>query len=248
MTELVSSASLNQGRVCVITLDRDSARNALSVQLCKELIDALHTAETSGARVIVLTGAGSVFSAGADLKSKDFAGELYPQLEVLMDTLRTVPVPIVAAVNGPAIGAGMMLAMACDLRVVASSSYFHLPVGDMAIGVDEQAVVSLESLIGGSRARAMLLAGTRLSPADAVACGFAVAEGDLDEAIELATTIAAKAPLTLRALKMDFAHNAARPYSTAERNEARRAAWESDDFQEVRRAREEKRQPEFKGS
>lgn len=245
---LVTSPNLviasDDGPVRVLTLNRDSARNALSVELCTDLIDALITAERDRVRALVLTGAGSVFSAGADLKAKDFAGELYPLLEELMTAVRTAPMPVIAALNGPAIGAGMMLAMACDVRVSVAEAYFAIPVTDMAIGVDEATTRQLELLVGGSVARAMLLLGQRVSAQRAQELGFVLRLGGLDAALEVAQAAAAKAPLTVRQLKMDFAPDLFSPEESAT---ARRMAWESDDNAEVRRARAEKRPTHFRG-
>ena len=109
--QLVISHALDEGRVSLLTLNRDAKRNALSVAVCHQLEEALRRSAADGARAVVLTAAGSVFSAGADLNEKDFAGELYPALEHLMTVIRRHPTVVVAAVDGPAIGAGAMLAM-----------------------------------------------------------------------------------------------------------------------------------------
>lgn len=241
--QLVISHALDEGRVSLLTLNRDAKRNALSVAVCRELEEALHRSTAAGARAVVLTADGSVFSAGADLNEKDFADELYPALEHLMTTIRRHPTVVVAAVDGPAIGAGAMLAMACDVRVVGPRASFRIPVTDMAIGVDEDTVRSLSSLVGGSRARAMLLLGTELDADAALDSGFAVFPGDVDAAIDLARQAARKAPLTVGQLKMEFAES----FSTTERADARAAAWNSEDFLEVGRARVDKRSPRFQG-
>ncbi len=243
MTNAVITREVDSA-VCVLTINRDEKRNALSVELCAELVAALEKCVADGARTIVLTGAGSVFSAGADLDETDFHGELYPAIEHLIQTMATLPIPIVAFVNGQAIGAGAMLAMACDIRIASPIAGFRIPVSDMAIGVDAATVEALESLVGGSRARAMLLYGWVLPSSEAVDCGFALRQGTLDDAIEMATEISTKAPLTIKQLKMEFARDA---FSFAERNEAREEAWNSDDHVEVTRARKEGREPKFTG-
>lgn len=247
MTELVLRKPASDGMVQLLTLNRHSKRNALNTAMCLAIEEAVLAATTEGARAVVLTGAGTVFSAGADLRAGSFADELYPALEHMLDTIRTLPVPVIAAVNGPAIGAGTMLAMACDLRVVAENAAFRVPVVDVAIALDETTVRTLESLVGGSRARLMLLTGASLDAAAAVDCGFAAAAGPVDTALELAELCAAKAPLTVRQLKMEFAHSSGHPFSAEERAAAQAAAWASEDLQESRRAREEKRRPVFRG-
>ncbi|MDR7330320.1 enoyl-CoA hydratase-related protein [Corynebacterium guangdongense] len=245
MTEeqLVLSRRLDEGRVSLLTLNRDAKRNALSVELCRAVEEALRDCLDSGARAVVLTAAGSVFSAGADLAEKDFAGELYPALEHLMTAIRRHPTVVIAAVDGPAIGAGAMLAMACDVRVVGPDASFRIPVTDMAIGVDEDTVTALNSLVGGSRARAMLLLGTELDAEAALDSGFAMFPGDAGAALDLARQAARKAPLTVAQLKMEFAGS----FSATERADARAAAWNSEDFREVGLARVEKRPPHFHG-
>ena len=231
------------GNVGQLTLDRDAKRNALNVALCHDIEAGLKKLLDDGARAILLTATGNVFSAGADLKEKDFAGELYPALEHLMTTVRRLPVVVVGHIDGPAIGAGAMLAMACDIRIVGPTASFRIPVTDMAIGVDEETVTALSGLVGSSRARAMLLLGTELSGEGAVDSGFALSAGSFDDALAVARAAAGKAPLTVKQLKMEFADS----FSAEERSEARLAAWNSEDFAEVGQARAQKRTPEFKG-
>lgn len=240
MTSLVE-LSLIDDRVWRLELARPEKRNALSIAMCHELVDALDHCVDNGARTIVITAQGSVFSAGADLGEKDFSGGLYPRLEKLFAHIQRLPVPVIAFIEGPAIGAGMLLAMACDLRVAGNGEgiYFSLPVAKMAIGVDTATVRNLELLIGGSRARQMLLAGATMSVEEAQACGFLLPERG-DEALEkLASTVAGLAPRTLRNLKAELAHSSSQPFSQDERDAARTAAWESEDFREVGHARQE---------
>ncbi|WP_261371549.1 enoyl-CoA hydratase-related protein [Corynebacterium sanguinis] len=237
---LVTSSA--HGSVVVVTLNRDEKRNALSTELIRELGSALDDAQHS-ARAIVLTGAGSVFSAGADLDENEFQGSFFDDFFTVIRALRTAAAPIIAHVNGPAIGAGMMLTMACDIRVAAHSARFSLPVGDMAIGVNEWVVRTLTELLGGSRARAMLLAGAPLDVDTAVASGYATA-GSFEQAMELAELVAGKAPLTLRNVKAEFAPDL---FTAAEREAALRAPFESDDIKEVGRARSEGRPVLFRG-
>ncbi|MCT1445371.1 enoyl-CoA hydratase-related protein [Corynebacterium sanguinis] len=234
--------SESRGDVAVLTLDRDEKRNAISVELARQLIDALRTAQDTS-RAIVLTGAGSAFCSGADLGQDKLSSGFFEALTELLDTVRRVRVPVIAYVNGPAIGAGMMLAMVCDLRVVAEPAVFGLPVADMAIGVEGAVVDLLASLVGGGRARSMLLTGTSLASEDSVACGMCV-PGDFADALSLASVCASKAPLTLRNIKAEFAPDL---FSAGERDAFRAAAYSSEDIVEGARARREKRAPRFTG-
>lgn len=232
-----------RGALAVITLNRHAKRNAISVGLAGELSRALSELHP-GSRAVLLTGAGSCFSAGADLSEDKIGGGFFPAFDELIHTLRALPVPVVAYVNGPAIGAGMMLTMACDLRVVSTAASFRIPVGDMAIGVNEWVVTALADLLGGSRARAMLYTGGELDAAAATQCGYAVASGSFEEACRIAEIVAAKAPLTQRNIKMRFAPDL---HSPEELERATEAPFTSQDIAEAARARAKKRAPRFTG-
>ncbi|WP_255998455.1 MULTISPECIES: enoyl-CoA hydratase-related protein [unclassified Corynebacterium] len=255
------SVSRPAPRVAQLTIDRDEKRNALNTEVCTLLERALNDSLID-ARAILITGAGSAFCSGADLSGGD-VGEFYPPMESLFMSIRRAPVPVIAYVNGPAIGAGAMLAAVCDLRVVSPTARFMVPVADMAIGVNDVLVKSFELQMGGSWARAMLLAGASMSAADAEATGFAVrpsmfprlelpgvgseAHDSAEFAVALAELCAGKAPLTLRNVKMEFAHASGEPFSEDELESARQAPWDSADIREAAQAVAEKRTPEFRG-
>lgn len=196
--------------IAQLTIDRDAKRNALSSSLLRELIDAFsHPSFTSSSpsaspSAILLTGAGSCFSAGADL-SEGNPEDIYPALVELISQIRTLPIAVVAYINGPAIGAGAMLASACDLRVVAPSAYFAIPVARMGVKVTKDLADSMTALLGGARARTMLMTGVSLTATDAVSSGFAAAEGTLDDALTIATTCAVGNPATIASIKESFA-------------------------------------------
>ncbi|AWB85148.1 enoyl-CoA hydratase [Corynebacterium liangguodongii] len=228
-----------RGRITLLTINRHERRNALTVELVRELRDAI---QASASRAIVLTGAGSAFCAGADLKD-GLGGEFFAEFERLIHALRRHSAPIIAHVNGPAIGAGMMLTMACDIRVAAETARFALPVADMAIGVDGWVASSLVGYVGASRARAMLIAGAPLPLGDAVSCGYVTA-GESERAVEIAEVAAAKAPLTVRNIKAELAPDL---FSADERSSFRDAAMSSPDFLEAAAARREGRAPLFTG-
>ncbi|GAB2509823.1 putative enoyl-CoA hydratase echA6 [Corynebacterium atrinae] len=245
---LVLTSTHGEGAIRVITLNRHSNRNALNIPMCEAIEQAMVDACEHGARVVVLHGEGTVFSSGADLSGGVYAGGFYEALLHMLGTIQTLPIPVIAWVNGPAIGAGTQLAMACDLRVVDTTALFRVPIVDVAIALDEVTIATLENLVGGSRARTMLFTGAELSSADALETGFATSAGDFSAALSLAELLATKAPLTLRHLKYEFARTSHRPYDAATRREAARAAWESSDAAESRAARAEKRPPRFTGS
>ena len=119
---------IEPGDIATLTLNRPDRRNALTVEATRRAAEALeHTASES--RVVILTGAGSAFCAGGDFDelkrmsesgAEGAADDLYSGYQHLIRTIREVEVPVIAAVNGPAMGAGMDVALACDLRVASS--------------------------------------------------------------------------------------------------------------------------------
>lgn len=245
--QLVVTADHDDGRVREIRLNHHAKRNKLDVAMCDAIESAMLAAVEDGSRVVLLHGDGTVFSAGADLSGDVYAGGFYPRLLRMLGTIQSLPLPVVAWVNGPAIGAGTQLSMACDLRVVNDTALFRVPIVDVAIALDEVTIRTLEHLVGGSTARAMLLTGATLSAGDAVRSGYAMTQGGFDDALGLAALVASKAPLTLRHLKYEFAHTSHAPYDADARQAAAAAAWHSHDVQESRAARVEKRAPRFSG-
>ncbi|WP_171014241.1 enoyl-CoA hydratase-related protein, partial [Gordonia sp. GAMMA] len=145
--------STTDGAVVTIELDRADKRNALNDEMLAGLSDAFDAALGSGARAIVVTGRGPVFSAGADL-----SGPVYEKgfLDTLVGTLKKIessPVPVLAALNGSAIGAGLQLAMAADLRVMAPDAIAGIPAAKLGVAVDEWTIRRLVSLVGAGQAR-----------------------------------------------------------------------------------------------
>lgn len=244
---LVLAEDHADGRIRLLTLNRHVNRNCLNIPMCQAIEQAMLQAVADGAWVVLLHGEGTVFSSGADLSGGVYAGGFYETLLHMLGTIQTLPIPVIAWVNGPAIGAGTQLAMACDMRVVSDTAYFRVPIADVAIALDEVTIAALENLVGGSLARTMLYTGASLSHEQAVASGFAVSEGGFDDAVSLAELVASKAPLTMRHLKYEFSRTSHRPYDKAARDEAAAAAWHSADVEESRLARAEKRPPHFTG-
>ena len=156
-----------------LTLNRPERRNALSVALRDALSDALdELAEDQSIKAVVITGAGTVFSAGFDLKEFDrafadeaFSAALWDSSDRYHRTVLHFPLPAIAAVNGPAIAGGCDLAILCDLRIASTTARFSHPertVGDVVYG-------PLHDLVGGAVAREMTMGGRELSAAEALA-------------------------------------------------------------------------------
>ncbi|MGH9011533.1 MAG: enoyl-CoA hydratase-related protein, partial [Acidimicrobiia bacterium] len=155
-----------RGRVAILWIDRHEQRNALDTEHCELLRGALGDVQAAGARAVVVTGEGSSFCAGADF------GEVYGEgfRKALYEMLRrftTSPVPIIAAVNGPAIGAGTQLALAADLRTVAPAASFAIPTATLGLAVDPWTIERLASLVGRGTASAMLIGCAELTATQA---------------------------------------------------------------------------------
>ena len=232
------------GDVAVIQIDRHERRNALDTAHCHDLREALTGAAISGpdtARAVVVTGAGSSFCAGADLGAvydAAFRDALYAMLTAVAE----VPVPVLAAVNGPAIGAGAQLALACDLRVAAPEARFAIPTARLGIAVDPWTIRRLALLAGTGTAQAVLIGGETLDAAAALRCGLASRLGDHGAALAWARELAGLAPLSLA-----YAKKSLNEPDSAELAMDFEACWASEDAAEGRRARADKRPPRFRG-
>jgi enoyl-CoA hydratase len=233
--------------VMTIELQRPERRNALNSQLVDELREAVLKAGDGATRVIVLTGQGTVFCAGADLSGDAFAADYPDRLIELHKVLDAAPIPVIGAINGPAIGAGLQLAMQCDLRVVAPSAFFQFPTSKYGLALDNWSIRRLSSLVGHGRARAMLLSAEKLSAETALQTGMANRLGTLEDAQAWAGEIAGLAPLAIQHAKRvlnDDAIEEAEPVH----KELFDRAWASQDVIEAQVARVEKRPPRFKGA
>ncbi|HUR75376.1 MAG TPA: enoyl-CoA hydratase [Sporichthya sp.] len=233
-------------RVTVLTIDRPEVRNALNIAVCNAIRDAVGAAVADGARALVLTGSGSSFCSGADfgeVYTDDFRSSLYGMLRAVIEA----PVPVVAAVNGPAIGGGTQLAMAADLRVVAPGAVFAIPTAKLGLAVDPWTIRRLAQLAGEGRARTLLLACEDLDAEAALGCGLADRAGDLEVALAWAGRMTDLAPLTLAYNKRVLNSLAEADADESELMSAFEGCWSSADLAEGRLAREEKRRPAFRG-
>lgn len=236
------------GDVTTIELQRPERRNALNSELVDALREAVQKSAADDVRAIVLTGAGTVFCAGADLSGDVFAADFPDKAIALNKAIDAVPVPVIAALNGPAIGAGVQLAMICDLRVVAPGAYFQFPIARYGLALDNWSIRRLASLAGHGRARAMLLAAEKLDAATALMTGMANRIGDLAEAQAWAAEIAGMAPLSVRHSKRVLNDDGAYEDQSALHKELFDRAWGSQDVIEAQIARVEKRPARFQGA
>lgn len=194
-----------EGPVARLTLNRPEKRNALSLELMRELLAALGAIRDSDARVVVLEGAGSVFSAGHDLsemvgRELGFYQELFDVCARLMEDLHRLRQPVVARVHGVATAAGCQLVAACDLAVAAEEARFGTP--GVKIGLFcSTPMVPLSRAIGRKRALELLLTGELVDARTACDWGLVnrvVPAAELDAEVDaLAARIASASPLTV---------------------------------------------------
>jgi enoyl-CoA hydratase/carnithine racemase len=242
--------------IATITIDRPEAYNAFTKNTLVELNDAIGRATDDDAiYVVILTGAGDGFCAGADvtdmpdwsdLTKEEYAGYLWTVQNVVR-RLRSTPKPTIAAVGGPAIGAGCDFALACDMRVIGEGGVLREGFVRVGLVPGDGGAWLLPRLIGESKAREYLLRGVDIPPEEAVEVGLAatVAEDPLDEARELAEEL-----LSLPALAVRNTNRLVDPTMTFEDycERAIEYQWEcvnDPEHDEAVAAFREKRDPEF---
>jgi enoyl-CoA hydratase len=233
--------------VMTIELQRPERRNALNSQLVEELREAVLKAGDGSTRAIVLTGQGTVFCAGADLSGDAFAADYPDRLIELHKALDAAPIPVIGAINGPAIGAGLQLAMQCDLRVVAPDAFFQFPTSKYGLALDNWSIRRLSSLVGHGRARAMLLTAEKLTAETALQTGMANRIGTLEDAQAWAAETTGLAPLAIQHAKRVLNDDALEEADPVHK-ELFDKAWGSQDVIEAQVARIEKRPPRFQGA
>lgn len=189
-----------RGAVATVTMQRPDAHNALDTALKTALRDALTAvAADDEVRAVVLTGAGRSFCVGQDLRehaaSLDGGGEaafstVAEHYSPITEALATMPKPVVAAVNGTCVGAGLGFALACDLRVLAEGAALGTAFTGIGLTCDSGLAATLAASVGAARARELVLLAEPFDPAQAVAWGIA---GQVVPAGEVASTAAALA-------------------------------------------------------
>ncbi|TWG91680.1 enoyl-CoA hydratase/carnithine racemase [Nocardioides sp. J9] len=246
----------DEGAVRVITLNRPHVKNAINLPLRFALAEALEQADAdAGVRVIVLTGAEGAFCSGGDISTmrRQPRNETTARAQAAQRVVRAIwhtPKPVVAAVEGPAFGAGTALALACDRVVAASDATFATTFTGVGLAGDMGIFASLPARVGVSRARQMLMLGTRVKGAEAGSIGLVdrvVDPGEaLAAALEDAATLAAGPPLALGVIKQMLSGEPRHPLAVLDlevRNQT--MLWDSADFAEGVTAFAEKRRPVF---
>ena len=254
------------GHVAVATLDRPDKLNALSRELSKELLGLCEQVnEDDDIWVLVITGAGRGFCSGADLTGRRPAERAEAGHSVRVDELGWVgrqamgvsgiAKPTIAAVNGVAAGAGMSLALACDMRTGDSRTRFRSVFAERSLSPDSGMSYFLPRIVGYSRAADLIFTSRDVGADEAYRLGLLdrLGEGEqaLDEAMRLAATVAALPPLAIRSGKRVLQHNMnvgleeALRYETAGLGFARRAP---NDVAEAALSFRERRPPTFTGT
>jgi enoyl-CoA hydratase len=248
------------GGVAILTIDRPEKRNALSARVREELVAALDSfREDSGVRVIVLTGTGDrAFVAGADIG--EFAERTPLEQRAAMtgrrvfDEIAAFPKPVIAMINGYALGGGCELALACDFRIAADSAKLGQPEINLALIPGGGGTQRLPRLVGTGQALRLVLSGELIDAEEARRIGLVelvVPAADLrDRTMEIAMKMAARSPVALRLAKQAVRAAAETPLAAglALETELFVTAFASDDRREGVTAFLEKRAPEFRGT
>ena len=240
-------------RIGVATIDRQERRNALDGVHCAEL--QAHLESAPDVRVIVVTGAGTAFCAGADLGTRfgESAEDTFrPAFDRMLDVLVGHRAAVIAAVHGPAMGAGCQLAVACDLRVVGPDARFGIPAAKLGVFLSPPNMARLVALLGPGPAADLMMTARALDRDEAAAVGLVTrgADDPLAGALGLADEISQLAPLTIESTKRALTRHAAAiltPEVAAEWAALEHHAMTSDDVREGMSAFAEKRSPRFEG-
>ena len=206
--------STSEGQTMVLTLSNPEHRNALGPEMYAAGVEALNAAETNpDIRSVILTGEGNVFSAGGNLqrlqnnrqKPPEFQAQSIEGLHSWIEAIRTFPEPVIAAVEGPAAGAGFSLALACDLIVSAVNSVFVMAYSSIALSPDGGGSWSLSRLMPRQLATELLMCGERIGAERLHQMGIVNRLTEpghaLEQALAWTAQINARAPNALSSIK-----------------------------------------------
>jgi enoyl-CoA hydratase len=245
--------------IATLTIRRPDALNALSTAVCRELAAALDAVgRDPAARVLILTGEGRAFSAGADLKERAGATPeaVWKHNRAIFQIpleIERLPVPSIASINGLALGGGCELALGCDLRWAADTAELGCPEVTRGIMPAAGGTQRLARLIGGARAMRLVLTGRRIAAEEALRLGLVdaiIPAAQLPAAVwETARAIAQNAPLAVRAAREAIRYGLTHTFEDGLRleGELQRMLYASDDCREGIAAFNERRAPRWTG-
>lgn len=246
--------------IAILILNRPQAANALCKELLLELQAAMEECKNDSAvRCIIVTGAGErTFCAGADLKerlgmSEKEVRQMVSLIGETINLLEALPKPVLAAINGAALGGGLELALACDIRVVSETAKLGLPETSLGIIPGGGGTQRLPRLIGAGRAKELIYTARRVDAQEAMQIGLvefvAPAGAVLNKAIELAEQIVRNAPIALAQAKYAIDQGLQRDLATglAVEQAAYDVTLPTKDRLEGLQAFKEKRHPIYKG-
>lgn len=196
---MVRSETSSEGLV-TISLDRPDKANALTPEMIEALIAAVEAATTAGARALVLTGTGKVFSAGADLDAARAGLAVSPLWEALSGAIAAAPALTIAALNGTAAGGALGMVLACDLRIAVPAAKIFYPVMQLGFLPQPSDPRRLAALAGPSRAAMILMAGQKITADEALTWGL------IDRIVEPEALAETAAALAADALAAEVAH------------------------------------------
>lgn len=241
--------------VRLIRFDRPDARNALNRQLLRETAAVLHEAEQDDdVRAVVLTGDAHAFSAGADIKEMPDDGiPIWAQAERLKawKTIERFHKPLIAAVNGFALGGGCELTTLCDIVIAGDTAKFGLPEVKIGAFPGDGGTQRVPRIVGKSRSMWMMMTGSFIDADMACAWGLALevvpAGNTVERAVGIAHEIAQMSPLAVAMIKEEVLMTYQKPLDESLSLERKLLLWQTEDHDEGIAAFTEKRKPVFKG-
>lgn len=258
MEEKLASWEKKDG-ICTITMNSPKTLNALSSGLTAALEEAFEDCFDESIRAVVLTGSGKAFCAGGDLQGMLEMGaakwlqQVPKKLAVVISAIRELPKPVIAAVNGPAMGVGMSVAMACDLRIASDRASFVQAYTSVGLSPDGAWSLTVPRIIGLSKAMEMLLLDTPVNAEEALRLGLVskvfTSESFAEETEKLARKLAAGPTLAFARGKQLINRSMLRDLECQMENERLNimAGGASADFAEGADAVFKKRKPGFSG-